>query len=380
MARRITYLQYTNPAAFPPLEHSSRILADRGWDVLFWGSGAWGKAESFRFPPHPRIQTKLSGFSPSGWQQKLHYAAYCLKSVWHVWRSRSMWVYASDPLSCPAALMASHLPGRRVIYHEHDSPDTILSSRFMQTVLRVREQLCRRAAAVILPNKERSRILAEMMKLERPPFIVWNCPERHEVVVQPSSAGGETVVFYHGSLNPLRLPFSVLEALTLAPGKPRLHFAGYTTIGHRGFLDDFLSESARRGLGERVKYLGACPERRDLLAHCAQATIGLAFMPKRSHDVNMAAMVGASNKPFDYMACGLGLIVSDLPDWQAMFVNPGHAVACDPEDPGSIAKAIAWFVEHPREALEMRMRGRLKITDEWNYEAQFDPVLKFLEA
>lgn len=64
------------------------------------------------------------------------------------------------------------------------------------------------------------------------------------------------------------------------------------------------------------------------------------------------------------MACGLGLIVSDLPEWQKLFVKPGHAVACDPEDPGSIARAIAWFVEHPREAAEIR--ARQKIMDEWN--------------
>jgi spore maturation protein CgeB len=116
------------------------------------------------------------------------------------------------------------------------------------------------------------------------------------------------------------------------------------------------------------------------LAHCAQATVGLAFMPKRSSDINMVAMTGASNKPFDYMACGLGLIVSDLPEWRTMFVKPGHAVACDPEVPASIARAIAWFVEHPREAAEMRARGRLKIMAEWNYEAQFEPVLGLMEA
>ena len=33
--KRVVYVQYTNPAAYPPLEHSSRILADAGWQVLF---------------------------------------------------------------------------------------------------------------------------------------------------------------------------------------------------------------------------------------------------------------------------------------------------------------------------------------------------------
>jgi MFS family permease len=32
---RVLYIQYTNPAGYPPLQHSSRILASAGWQVLF---------------------------------------------------------------------------------------------------------------------------------------------------------------------------------------------------------------------------------------------------------------------------------------------------------------------------------------------------------
>ena len=55
----------------------------------------------------------------------------------------------------------------------------------------------------------------------------------------------------------------------------------------------------------------------------------------------MLHMAGASNKPFDYMAAGLALLVSDQPDWRAMFVEPGYARACDPTDPSSIATSLA---------------------------------------
>ena len=54
---------------------------------------------------------------------------------------------------------------------------------------------------------------------------------------------------------------------------------------------------------------------------------------KRAEDLNMLHMVAASNKPFDYMACGLPLLVTDLPEWVETFVKPGYALACDPDDP-----------------------------------------------
>jgi hypothetical protein len=38
LENKILYLQYTNPAAYPPLEHNSRILANEGWQVLFLGN------------------------------------------------------------------------------------------------------------------------------------------------------------------------------------------------------------------------------------------------------------------------------------------------------------------------------------------------------
>ena len=53
----------------------------------------------------------------------------------------------------------------------------------------------------------------------------------------------------------------------------------------------------------------------------ARAHVGLALMPLNSNDLNMRHMTGASNKPFDYMAAGLALLVSDLPDWRQMFVD-----------------------------------------------------------
>ena len=47
---RILYLQFTDPAGYPPLEHSSRILAARGWDVLFLGRAVFAD-HGIQFPP-----------------------------------------------------------------------------------------------------------------------------------------------------------------------------------------------------------------------------------------------------------------------------------------------------------------------------------------
>ena len=84
------------------------------------------------------------------------------------------------------------------------------------------------------------------------------------------------------------------------------------------------------------------------------------------------------NKHFDYFACGLPLLVSDLPDWRALYVESNLALPVDPEDPASIAGALRWLLERPGELRTMGERGRQRILAEWNYEKQFLPVFQCL--
>jgi len=90
-------------------------------------------------------------------------------------------------------------------------------------------------------------------------------------------------------------------------------------------------------------------------------------------------MVGASNKPFDYLACGMPLLVSALSTWEDTYVRPGYGRSCDPQDVESVAEAIQWYVEHPEKRREMGERGRRRILEEWNYERQFEPVREKLQ-
>ena len=127
MGNRILYVQYTNPAGYPPLEHSSRILADRGWQVMFLGTGAHG-ADSLKFPSHTNIEVRRWKFREPGLWQKLHFLAFNDWVLITALRWKPKWIYASDPFACPVALLLK-LIGFRVLYHEHDSPGKVESRK-----------------------------------------------------------------------------------------------------------------------------------------------------------------------------------------------------------------------------------------------------------
>jgi glycosyltransferase involved in cell wall biosynthesis len=366
--KRIVYIQYTNPGGYPPLEHSSRILADGGWRVLFLGAGSDG-ASALRFPEHANIRVRQISFCPPGFRQKLHYLFYC---VWvlawvFVWRPR--WIYASDPLSCPIGLLLSYIPGLQVIYHEHDSP---AGAGLPGMVMRARRALAHRARYCVLPNERRIEKFQKDVGGGANTICVWNCPRKAEIAPpRAPKIDGDVWLLYHGSIVPERLPLTVLTALAELPDRLKLRVIGYETVGSRGYLDTIRAIGRELGIAHRLEFPGTLPLRSDLLKYCAASDVGLAFMPQNETDFNMVAMVGASNKPFDYLACGLALVVSDLPDWRQTFVDAGYAVACNPGDPNCIAGVLRDLLGDPTKMRTIGEMGRRRIEREWNYESQF---------
>ncbi|MEP6714504.1 MAG: glycosyltransferase family 4 protein [Terriglobia bacterium] len=376
---RILYIQYTNPAGYPPLQHSSRILADAGWPVLFLGTGAAG-ADALAFPEHKNITVRKMEFCASGWRQKLHFLRYCAWVLRTAVRWRPSWVYASDPLSCPAALLLTWVPGIRVLYHEHDSPaNTPPTSRFLSFIASVRRSLARRADLCVLPNAKRLERFHRECGPVRDSACVWNCPAASDVLAGPRSLPAESVwILYHGSIVPERLPPTVIDALALLPPFVKLRVAGYETVGSKGYSAELRTRAEAMGFGDRIELLSTIPQRDDLLRATAKSDIGLALMPIDTDDPNCETMTGASNKAFDYLACGLALVVSDLPDWREMFVDEGYARGCDPRKPESIANAIGCWVEDLPGMRAAGEAGRQKIRKSWNYENVFQPVFERL--
>lgn len=383
---RILYVQYTNPAGYPPLQHSARLLAREGWDVMFLGTHALG-ARALEFVPHPSIQVQRLPYCPPGWRQKLHYLRFTLRTARWAARWRPDWIYLSDVMSAPAGRLLRQATRARLIYHEHDSPTDAEPSaspenhsdagRFRRFVLRSRAQVARHAECCVLPNAGRVARFREQTQPRGDVHCVWNCPSLEEIGETPPPAAQSRVLYYHGNISPQLLPLTIVEALTRLPEFVSLQAVGYVTAGHRGYDEQLLQHAQRLGVAGRVTIRPALP-RQELLRQARGGWVGLAAMPLRSDNLNFRHMVGASNKAFDYLACGLALLVSDLPDWRQTFANPGYGLACNPTDPASVASALAWCLEHPAETRRMAERGHERLRQDWNYEAQFAPVRRRL--
>jgi glycosyltransferase involved in cell wall biosynthesis len=300
---RITYVQYTNPAGYPPLEHSSRILAGRGWHVLFLGTGAAGAADKFEFPPHPRIRVRRLRFIEPGWRQKGHFVWFHLWVLFWVLARRPRWIYASDLMACPIGWLSTFLPRTRVLYHEHDSPQrpgqslvrgpwsvvsgpspvvpgphspqllnsstpqpegqSVVSSQWSvvnRLLLWFRRRLACRAELCVLPNQRRIEAFRTATGTSKRVLCVWNCPAKEEIPApRPADAPGEFVVFYHGSIVPARLPATVIQALARLPANVILRVAGYETDRGLAHLECLRAEARQLGVEERLSIVALWP-------------------------------------------------------------------------------------------------------------------------
>ena len=379
--RRVLFLQVADPAAYPPVMNAARVMAEAGWQVTLLAAPI--ASSGLAFAPGAGIELRSIGARPSHVVGRGVYLRYLAEAASLALRRRTHVVYASDPLSAGPALAAARLTGARLVYHEHDSPEPDAPASWVSNL---RRRAAERAELVMLPNEARAAQVGAALGVAGKTITVWNLPSRRELPrlacggAEAGGDGGERLeLYYHGSINPERLPEAVVHAIARLGRAARLSIAGYEAPGAAGYVARLVELGAGDG-APHVVYLGEIPERADLLAQATRADVGLAFMPAATADFNMRNMVGASNKPFDYLAAGQALLVSDLPDWREAFAAPGFARACEPTDVAALTEAFAWFAGHPDERRAMGRRGRERIERDWNYETAFAPVLERLSA
>jgi glycosyltransferase involved in cell wall biosynthesis len=265
------------------------------------------------------------------------------------------------------------------VLHEHDPPPRAGGGRVLQVLRGVRIAFARRASLIVIPQDERAkRFLADTGTDPARLRIVYNCPLRREFTalsLGPRVDRRGLTLWYHGALGAGQIPPTVVEALARLPADVRVELAGYETVGSMGYVTELQARAAALGVADRLRIHGALPLRAGLLSTASRADVGLALFATNFRD----PMVGASNKPFDYLTCGLPLLTNRTPEWEDFFGAEGVSVGCDPNDADDIARAVLVMREDPARRKRMAAIGRRLLETRWNYETQFAPVLEALE-
>ena len=179
-------------------------------------------------------------------------------------------------------------------------------------------------------------------------------------------------VVYRGGLSERAGTWVLLEAVRmLAVGgrNVRVLLIGYCDDG-----------DVERALRERVESLGLAAQveimgrirHSEMAQALGRARIGicpLQDIPK--FRVNIPVKV------FEYWACGLPVIASDLPPIRPFFKNVHGGILFSPSDAAELAQSIAWLLEHPTTSAHMGQRGREAVVTRFNHRREVQKLERF---
>ncbi len=287
-------------------------------------------------------------------------------------RARPYLVHFHDPEFIPWAVLL-RLSGIKVIYDVHeDLPRQMLSKHWIPQSLR--GVLARLTEALeVLAAKVFDGIVAATPTIahrfsEKKTVTVQNFPLLHEfalIVAKP--AGDRRPAFaYVGGITGIRGSLEMVRAVGVLAKRGiecHLELAGsFSPVSHEAQLRDEAG-------WQRVHFRGFL-DRRGVASLLTSVCGGLVLLHPTANYMDALPV-----KLFEYMAAGLPVIASDFPLWREIVHGAGCGLLVNPLDPGAIADAMQWILEHPQEAANMGQRGRAAIEALYNWESESQKLI-----
>lgn len=118
------------------------------------------------------------------------------------------------------------------------------------------------------------------------------------------------------------------------------------------------------GVADRVEFPGLIPHER-LIATMRGADIGFALIKNYC----LSYYLSLPNKFSEYVHAGVPIVASNFPEMQRLIDHYEIGIACDPEDPKDIAKAVCDLLDRPADLLRMR-ENMPRAAQELNWEGE----------
>lgn len=287
-----------------------------------------------------------------------------------------------DPELIPLGLVLARLFGKRVVYDaEEDFPSMMQTKAWIPTVLRTSATRITEASESLAARYFEGVITADPSTLRRmtrtgrsQKLVFFNLPAL-ELFPEPIHENKRFDFVYRGGLSDRCGTLLLLHAL-----RSVIDAGNEASLLLVGYFENLVSEQAVRQqisllkLEEWVQVeSGKIPH--ELMAEkLSVGRVGvcpLLSIPKFRHNIPV--------KIFEYWACALPVIASDLPPIVPFFRQEKFGLLFRPGDVKSLASAMLWMLRHPAEAHQMGSLGRNAVRDRLNNRCESQKLRRFYE-
>lgn len=181
-------------------------------------------------------------------------------------------------------------------------------------------------------------------------------------------------IVYLGGMSERAGTFILIDAiqrLVLSGLKPRILLIGY--FDNDKSKEEIMNEIIKRQLGEYFDIRGRVPHQEvpKLLSKARIGAISLQPVPKFLKNI--------PSKLFEYWACGLPVVASDLLPIRRFFKNNDYGFIVEPKNPKAFAEAFYYLMTNPEEAEAMGRRGQTAVLEKLNCKTEGEKLAHFYE-
>lgn len=152
--------------------------------------------------------------------------------------------------------------------------------------------------------------------------------------------------------------------------KVKFRFAGRYL---QGIEEDMRQAATADNTNNQLIIDGMLPWEQNF-SRLAVADVGCVF-----YEDNPNNRVGIPNRLFEYMYCGLPVVVSDFPELRNIVESADCGVVVNSEDPQDIARGLAQIVTNREKASQMGANGKKAIEEVYGYHIDLDNLISFYQ-
>jgi glycosyltransferase involved in cell wall biosynthesis len=319
---------------------------------------------------------RLDGFErrsclPPAWMRRrlpfhLYRVAFLAWFVWGVTRLRPDAVHAHDAAMLLPGIVGARLTGAMLVYDSHELATSVpyRERAWAWFVASIERLVVSRCTAVITVSEGIAERLRLRYRLPRTPTVV-----RNVTALQVSGSGGlraklgiddhTPLVLHQGAPAPDRGCEVLIAALAQLP-ETHLAFLGDPEPGYAVVLRH---EIAAHDLQDRVTLLPSVALE-QLLAHTAEADVGVTLLQDTCENHRLAL----PNKLFEYIAAGVPVVASDLPEIRRLIEQHGVGWCVAPDDPTALANALRGALEQRTDPALRERLGNAATALSWSRE------------
>ena len=375
--KKILIIQLANSEKYPPVAQMYHLLKGRGYDVKIF---CVKDGEGFGMIQEDIVY--LGKTSRTRILNRISFSTFYILSYLRGLIYRPHLVIVVDFKAVLAGLALAKILSVPLIYYCLDIGVKNELMGIQKLLLSIERNFSKYFNLIIFPEENMAKFFRRETGIRQKIMVVYNAvskntiPSREISLKSILAEKGYTfkwIIFRHGGIGDNHCMEESILAMEHLPKEAGLVLAGYS---NEEYLKKIKQLILQRNLEKRVLLLGIL-QRKEILELLPSVDIGLALYKPTS--INKKFYGTGAVKLAEYIASGIPSVVNDNKIMRELNKKVGSFVFANPYSPESIANAVKEVINNPGKAKKLGQNARRAFETFYNFEYQFEPVLREIE-